>query len=140
MIIGWFAFTGRPFVKARVTIPRLGVQREVDFLVDTGADSTCLNYRDAVYMGLFPEILRGSERTRAEGVGGGSMYFREDARLEFIDTDDGHPHERTVSLLIADLSDALSPIPSLLGRDILHLYRMVYAPAERRLELDAPLS
>ena len=75
-----------------------------------------------------------------EGVGGGARYFTEDARLEFLDTDDGQPHGRTLSLLIADLSDAPSPIPSLLGRDILHLYRMVYAPAERRLELDAPLS
>ena len=71
MIIGWFSFAGKPFVKARVIIPRLGVQREVEFLVDTGADRTCLNYRDAANMGLFPEILRGSEMTHAEGVGGG---------------------------------------------------------------------
>ena len=141
MIIGWFSFAGKPFVKARVIIPRLGVQREVEFLVDTGADRTCLNHRDAANMGLFPEILRGSEMTHAEGVGGGrARYFREDARLDFIDTDDGQPHGRTLRLLIADMSDTPSPIPSLLGRDVLHLYRMVYAPAERRLELDAPSS
>ena len=138
MVIGWFSFTGKPFVKARVIIPRLGVQREVEFLVDTGADRTCLNHRDAVNMGLFPEILRGSEITHAEGIGGASQYFREDALLEFIDVDDGQFHGHTLSLLIADLSDAPSLIPSLLGRDVLHLYRMVYAPAERRLELDAP--
>ncbi len=138
MIIGWFSFAEKPFVKVRVTIPRLGVQSEVDFLVDTGADRTCVNHRDAAYMGLFPEILRGSEMTRGEGVGGGARYFMEDARIEFIETDDERPYEHTLSLLIADLSDTPSPIPSLLGRDILHLYRMVYAPAERRLELDAP--
>ena len=135
MIIGRFALTGHPFVKARVTIPRFGVQREVDFLVDTGADSTCVNHRDVAYMGLFPEILQGSETTYAEGIGGGSQYFRENARLEFLDTDDGHPYVHTFILLIADLSDTPLPIPSLLGRDILNFHRMVYAPAERRLEL-----
>ena len=135
MIIGRFALTGHPFVKARVTIPRLGVQGEVDFLVDTGADRTCVNHRDVAHMRLFPEILRGNEATYAEGVGGWARYFREDARLEFLDTDDGRPYEHTFRLLIADLSDAPLPTPSLLGRDILNLHRMVYAPAERRLEL-----
>ena len=135
MIIGRFALTGHPFVRTRVTIPRFGVQREVDFLVDTGADRTCVNHRDVAYMRLFPEILRGSEMTYAGGVGGGSRYFTEDARIEFLDTDDGQPHEQALRLLIANLSDTPLPIPSLLGRNILNLHRMVYAPAERRLEL-----
>ena len=139
MDIGWFSFIGQPFVRARVTIPRLGVQREVDFLVDTGSDSTCVNRRDAVNMGLSPEVFRGSERAYAEGVGGGSRYFREYARLVFLDTDDGRPYEHMTSLLIVNLSDAPSPIPSLLGRDVLNLHRMVYAPAERRLELHPPV-
>lgn len=138
-VIGWFTIFGQPFVKARVTIPRLGVQRVVDFLVDTGADRTCVNYRDAALMGLFPEILRGSERTYAAGVGGGARYFREDARLEFLSADDdGQSDEQSVRLLIADLSDRPQAMPSLLGWDVLNLYRMVYSPAERRLELDAP--
>ena len=139
MVIGWFSFIGQPFVRARVTIPRLGVQREVDFLVDTGSDSTCVNRRDAVNMGLSPEVFRGSERAHAEGVGGGAQYFREDARLEFIDTDDGRLYEHTFRLLITDMSDAPLSTPSLLGRDVLNLHRMVYAPAERRLELHPPV-
>ena len=137
-VIGWFTIFGQPFVEARVTIPRLGVQREIEFLVDTGADRTCVNYRDAASMGLFPEVLRGSERTYAAGVGGGARYFREDARLDFVNADGGHPHGQSVRLLIADLSDRPQAMPSLLGRDVLNLYRMVYSPAERRLELEAP--
>ncbi len=137
-VIGWFTIFGQPFVEARVTIPRLGVQREIEFLVDTGADRTCVNYRDAASMGLLPEVLRGSEMTYAAGVGGGARYFREDARLEFLSADDGQSDEQSVRLLIADLSDRPQSMPSLLGRDVLNLYRMVYSPAERRLELDAP--
>ena len=138
MVVGWFSFTGRPFVRVRVIIPRLEIRRTVEFLVDTGADGTCVNHRDAVKMGLFPERFLESEMTYSAGVGGFSRYFREDARLEFLDTDDESPREYSISLLIADLSDAPMSIPSLLGRDILNLHRMVYAPAERRLELHAP--
>ena len=139
MIIGWFSFRGRPFVRTRVTIPRLGIQNEVEFLVDTGADGTCVNHRDVVNMELFAERFRESEMTYSAGVGGFSRYFREDARIEFLDTDDvGPPREYAVSLLIADLSDAPMSIPSLLGRDILNLHRMVYSPTERRLELHEP--
>ena len=137
MVIGWFSFTDRPFVRVLITIPRLGIQNEVELLVDTGADYTCVNHRDVVNMGLFPEVLRGSAMTHAIGIGGSSRYFVEDARLEFLDTDEERPREYPVSLRIADLSDTPMPIPSLLGRDILNLHRMIYAPAERRLELRA---
>ena len=135
MVVGYFSFRGRPFVRVLITIPRLGIQRAVDLLVDTGADNTCLNHRDAAYLRLFPEVLRESERSYATGIGGSSLYFREDARLVFLDADDDPPREYDVSLRIADMSDAPTSIPSLLGRDILNLHRMVYAPAERRLEL-----
>ena len=138
MIFGWFSFGGYPYVRARVTIPRLGIQSEVEFLVDTGADHTCVNHRDAAYLRLFPDVLLESARTHATGIGGSSRYFVEDARLEFLDTDEERPREYPVSLRIADLSDTPMPIPSLLGRDILNLHRMVYSPAERRLELHAP--
>ena len=138
MVVGWFSFTGHPFVRVLITIPRLGIQNEVEFLVDTGADYTCVNHRDAVNMGLFPEVLRESARTHATGIGGSSRYFVEDARLEFLDTDEESPREYPVSLRIADLSDTPMPNPSLLGRDILNLHRMIYSPGERRLELHEP--
>ena len=138
MVIGWFSFRGRPFVRIRVIIPRLGIQRTVEFLVDTGADRTCVNHRDVANMELFPELFRESERTHSAGVGGFSRYFVEDARLVFLDTDEENPREYPVSLRIADLSDAPMSIPSLLGRDILNLHRMVYSPTERRLEFHAP--
>ena len=138
MIFGWFSFRGYPYVRARVTIPRLGIQDEVELLVDTGSDSTCLNHREAAYLRLFPEVLRESAMTHATGIGGSSRYFVEDARLEFLDTDEETPREYPLSLRIADLSDTPMPIPSLLGRDILNLHRMIYSRAERRLELHAP--
>ena len=138
MVVGWFSFTGRPFVRVRVIIPRLGIRSAVEFLVDTGADSTSVNHRDVVNMRLFPEYFRENEMTHSAGVGGFSRYFIEDARIEFLDTDEDHPREYPVSLRVADLSDAPMSIPSLLGRDILNLHRMVYAPGERRLELHPP--
>ena len=115
MVVGWFSFRGRPSVKTRVIVPRLGVQRAVDFLVDTGADSTCVNHRDVANMELFPELFRESERTYSIGVGGFSRYFVEDARIEFLDTDEDYPREYPVSLRIADFPMRRCPFRPCLG-------------------------
>ena len=39
MIVGKFDARGRPYVKGELTLPRLGVSHDVNFLLDTGADS-----------------------------------------------------------------------------------------------------
>ncbi len=45
MIIGEFDDRGRPYVEGRVIIPRLNINEIVTFLLDTGADGTCLPTR-----------------------------------------------------------------------------------------------
>ena len=48
MLQGRFGDTsGRPYLEGRFYIPRLGVQGNISFLVDTGADSTTLLPADA---------------------------------------------------------------------------------------------
>ena len=47
MIVGEFDEQGRPYVQGRLIIPRLNVNRRITFLLDTGADKTCLHPRDA---------------------------------------------------------------------------------------------
>ena len=46
MIVGGYDRNGRPTVRGLVTIHGLGVQYAASFLVDTGADRTCLHYPD----------------------------------------------------------------------------------------------
>ena len=50
MIAGTFSPSGQPMVSSRLIVPRLGVDDEIDFLVDTGAESTCLHPADGEYI------------------------------------------------------------------------------------------
>lgn len=51
MIFGWFD-DRHPFVAAHIQIPEFGIERAVDFLVDTGATFTCIHPQDGLIMGL----------------------------------------------------------------------------------------
>ncbi len=51
MIIGGFDEYGRPFIRGRLSIPRLDINSEIDFLLDTGADVTCLHSGDLRQIG-----------------------------------------------------------------------------------------
>ena len=58
MIVGNFGDDGRPAVGARLQLPRFGVSYDVEFLVDTGADVTCLHPKDATRAGVPFDRLR----------------------------------------------------------------------------------
>ena len=51
----------RPTVTGVVRVDQLGVERVVDFLLDTGADATCLHYPDVA-------VADYSNGTRASAV------------------------------------------------------------------------
>ena len=55
------------------------------FLLDTGADSTCLHSKDSTNLQIPRERL-GNLR-EVGGIGGGAEYFNEDATLYFSDDD-----------------------------------------------------
>ena len=75
MITGRFEeATGRPFLEGRLILPRLNVQGEVSFLMDTGADSSVLMPGDAGRLSVPFDQLRGSRE--CEGVGGASAVRR----------------------------------------------------------------
>ena len=57
MIIGEFDEHGRPYVAGRLIIPRLRVDQRTAFLLDTGADRTCLHPRDTNRAGIPIEEL-----------------------------------------------------------------------------------
>ena len=85
MIAGSFDSSGQPVVKSRLVVPRLGVDDEVDFLVDTGADSTCLHRADGQYIRFPYDELAVS--LDSEGVGGSHPYYREYAYVVFYESD-----------------------------------------------------
>ena len=131
MIIGAFDREGRPYIRGEVAIPRLGVKRHVTFLIDTGADRTCIHPEDARRAGIpFDRLV---EAKVSSGIGGRAVYFREPAVVSFVD--EMVKRLYAVDLLIAEPTAANSGFPSLLGRDVLNRWRIVYDPTDSALEI-----
>ncbi len=130
MIVGRFDKRGRPYVKGIVNFPRFQVSVETLFLLDTGADSTCLHPLDAEKAHVPFSQLR--DRQTFRGVGGSSPYFREAAILSFADTPQTIFY--SVDLLVAEPHERNRGLPSLLGRDVINHWYMEYDPSRSRLE------
>jgi len=123
-----------PFVKAVVVSEGLNMSRIVDFLIDTGASASIIFDKDLRYLKLDVSRLKKAERD-VGGVGGlVKTYVIEDAALVFR-TLEGAVVEEELNLLVGshDLRSLdtesrrlIMVIPSLLGRDVLRRFRLVY--------------
>ena len=136
MIRGEFGSAGQPVVEGFLTLPRFGITRNITFLVDTGAHATCIHPRDGVPAAIPFDRLENP--VTSDGVGGSATSFRERAVLEFVDGDARAIRRYEVDVLIAkpavDPTHSINRLPSLLGRDIIDRWRMVYDRTEGVLE------
>ena len=132
MIRGYFDNRGRPRLICRVRMPRFGISREIHFLVDTGANKTTILPADGKRLGLPYDRLRGSISTY--GIGGSSQHFWERVILGF--DNDGDSSLRIVDVGIMPYNDEYHrlALPSLLGRDVLNNWDILYSPPRNRLE------
>lgn len=116
-----------------MVLPRLGVQGDFSFLVDTGADQTFLMPGDGLTMGLDYSQLQNLGNT-SRGAGGPITSYSEPAWIVFSDGADLYGYFITLSIL-EFRADMLS-VPTLLGRDVLHRWGMAYQPSSDRLEFE----
>ena len=111
----------------------MGVQARLWILVDTGCEVTTLMPKDGYRMGLRYDLLRSPQTT--VGDGGPIECCPEAALLAFHE--DGSQirvYELDIDVLRSD--PTTSELPSLLGRDILDCWRMIYAPSMNQLEFE----
>ncbi len=132
MLRGFFE-SGRPKLRGILRLPRLGISREIDWLVDTGSDSGLLNVSDAVAMRLDFSLLR--DRAPSWGIGGYVETFAELAMLMFDEPGIGR-HIFIRNLAISDNHGNLLNLPSLLGRDVLNNWKMSYNPSAGELTFE----
>ena len=125
MITGFFSSRGRPYILGIITLPRFGVSTDVYFLLDTGADSSCLHLVDALNLAV-PESSLGNE-SYVGGIGGNAAYYREPSTITFT-YGDGRIYEVSYNIdLDLSYSDETIGLPSLLGRDILDDWHIEYS-------------
>jgi hypothetical protein len=124
--------SGVPFLTGQVIIPRFGLIHEIDLLVDTGSDRSCLMPRDWGKIGVHFENLH--EEGIALGAGGPVSYRVEDSILLFRDTS-GRAFGFSVRMGFAAEKKEIRGLPSILGRDVLSRMRMLYDPARAFLGL-----
>ena len=129
MIVGYFDGWGRPYFEVRLVIPRLQINKDVVFLMDTGASNTCLHSKDSQLVGIPQSLLRNPAQSR--GVGGRSLYYQEPAILSFRDGSQRRLYG--VNLLIAEPNANDDELPSLLERNVVNHWFMEYDPANGRL-------
>ena len=125
MITGFFSNIGRPYIYGRVTLPRFDASTNVYFLLDTGADFSCLHLVDALNLAVPESGL--SNKSYVGGIGGTSIYYREPAIVTFTYRD-GSIFEISYNIhLDLSYSDETIGLPSLLGRDILDDWHIEYS-------------
>lgn len=126
MIAGRFGDTsGRPVIEGKIILPRLGIEDNVSFLMNTGADTSALMPGDARRLGVLYDRLEGSRE--CGGIGGTVHSFVERAILIF-----SYPHRTLygydLEVDIMPYDPGMEEVPSLLDRDVLDRWRVVYDP------------
>ncbi len=107
------------YVQAFVVFPRLQLSATVDFLIDTGADNTCLHPSDIVKLSIDYRKLKRVFSSSGRETGGeiqGCVF-------------DIHICHRTAS-------NAIQGLPSLLGRDFLNLCAVQMDKSRNRVTLE----
>ncbi len=117
------------YVVAVLESNALGMCETIEFLVDTGASRTTICDKDAIRLGIdFGKLEKLGEGML--GIGGVvDTYVLKDVKLVFRREDEkGHVQnfERIYVLKHAALDERIMRIPSILGRDILNKYALIY--------------
>ena len=125
-----FDLNGRPYIQGRLFLPRISVDGYIDFLVDTGADTTCLHPRDAKRLKTPFSKLRNP--VSVDGAGGSNTYFLEPGLLT---VDDGrYVRAYFMRVAIAEPIEGIERLSSVLGQNILRYWKMRHDPPSGRLE------
>lgn len=131
MLRGWFEdVTGRPYIEGRLFLRRLNIWGNVYFLVNTGSDATSLNPLDGARMNIDYSTLQGT--AESTGIGGVVRDFVEPAVVVFTEFR-RYSYLYSIHLRVSPPEPEIMRLPSLLGRDVLDRWYMMYNPSLKTL-------
>jgi len=122
-----------PVVFAMVELPQFGAVGKVEFLLDTGAYATMLSPTDAARIGVPLRALQYEQTSN--GIGGSQHHSEEPALLVFVDSDRKF-HVYNLVLGVMESNSDTEDLPSILGRDVLSHWCIVYDPTYNRLDAE----
>jgi hypothetical protein len=133
MIHGRFGEVHRPYLSANVMMTEARRTAKVNFLLDCGADATCIMPADAFALRIDISNAVGVEQ---RGIGGTETVYFSGATLSFLDLG--------VGLVVYDTIVHVFPnrppyddYPSLLGRNVIDRWRLRYSFPEKILTAEA---
>ena len=125
MIRGYIDPTGIPILPGFIRFPRLSLSGSVRFLVDTGSPASVISPADAENLGIHHSVLQG-KREEISGFGGKCEVVLEDGVLYFKGT--GENVRTCVTMEIIVPYEGSEQLPSIIGRDVLRSWKMIYEP------------
>ncbi len=120
-------------LQGTLILPQLGFQHLTTFVIDTGATNSCIHPHVLRDFGVDTHGVLSLPSYDISGVGGSITVYETQGFLAFQDGDTVHLYETPIAVF-----DPKDPpdVPSIIGRDILERWRMVYARAQGTLEFE----
>ena len=126
------------YITVVLSLPSFKLRQKLDLLIDTGATKTTILDKDAISIGIPFHKLTKSKHPLL-GVGGMvETRIANDARLHFRGEDNIEHIEELEELLVVkhvSYDQNVMRIPSVLGRDILNRYRLIYDKSKNQVAI-----
>jgi hypothetical protein len=129
---------GRPYLaKVRIVVPGFGVQQDLTFLLDTGSITSLIQPYDQGLLRISQRHFGDHVPGLGRGMGGTHSYYVEPCDIFVMHTDANRITDRLrLEMRFARPSRTNADLPSVLGVDFLHYYRMTFEPASEFVSLE----
>lgn len=138
MISGFFK-NDAGYINAHIISTSLGIDETIEFLVDSGASRTTLLDKDAIFLGLDYSNLK-KHNQNVSGIGGSVETFIIDDATLILGSEQIHLSVFIVRHALGNLNKEdkikILRIPSLLGRDVINRFRLVFDKQENKIFLE----
>lgn len=116
-----------PFIRALVLFRELRIEAALSLIIDTGASNTLILWKDILRLAVDPLRVIGEEREFV-GIGGAIRSKQTRAIVEFTAEHNEVVKEETQIFITSSPCPhpRLMLLPSILGRDILNKYGLIY--------------